>query len=98
MDQMNPKLNYVWKDGNVYSISWYSGTAVMFYNGQRVREAGLDPENPPETYSEFLEWAEALTDDTHWFSNLSSQEEWWRWQFQPIRSTLRETGTNQMGG
>ena len=81
MDKMNPNLNYVWKDGNVYSISWYSGRGVMFYNGQRVREAGLDPENPPETYSEFLEWAEALTDDSHWFINLWSQEEWWRWQF-----------------
>ena len=96
MDRMNPNLNYVWKDGNVYSISWYSGPRVMFYNGQRVREAGLDPENPPETYSEFLEWAEALTDDTHWFINLWSQEEWWRWQFMGYPFYIAATGTNQL--
>ena len=68
----------------------------MFYNGQRVREAGLDPENPPETYSEFLEWAEALTDDTHWFTNLSPQEEWWRWQFTRYPFYIAATGTNQL--
>ena len=97
MDKMNPKLNYVWKDGNVYSISWYSGPRVMFYNGQRVREAGLDPENPPETYSEFLEWAEALTDDSHWFINLWSQEEWWRWQFMGYPFYIGATGTQPVG-
>jgi putative chitobiose transport system substrate-binding protein len=96
MGKMNPKLNYTWKDGNVYSISWYSGPRVMFYNGQRVREAGLDPENPPETYSEFLEWAAALTDDTHWFTNLWTQEEWWRWQFMGYPFYIAATGTNQL--
>ena len=96
MGKMNPKLNYTWKDGNVYSISWYSGPRVMFYNGQRVREAGLDPENPPETYSEFLTWAEALTDDTHWFTNMWSQEEWWRWQFMGYPFYIAATGSNQL--
>ncbi|MCE7982823.1 MAG: extracellular solute-binding protein [Caldilinea sp. CFX5] len=96
MDKMNPKLNYTWKDGNVYSISWYSGPRVMFYNGQRVREAGLDPEKLPETYSQYLEWAKALTDDTHWFTNLWTQEEWWRWQFQAYAFYIAATGTNQL--
>jgi putative chitobiose transport system substrate-binding protein len=96
MDKMNPQLNYTWKDGNVYSISWYSGPRVMFYNGQRVREAGLDPENPPQTYSEFLEWAEALTDDTHWFTNMWTQEEWWRWQFMGYPFYIAATGSNQL--
>ncbi len=96
MGKMNPKLNYTWKDGNVYSISWYSGPRVIFYNGQRVREAGLDPENPPETYSEFLTWAEALTDDTHWFINLWTQEEWWRWQFMGYPFYIAATGSNQL--
>ena len=95
-DRMLPKLNYTWRDGNVYSISWYSGPRVMFYNGARVREVGLDPENPPETYSEFLEWAEALTDDSHWFISLWSQEEWWRWQFQAYAFFIAANGTNQL--
>ena len=96
MARMNPNLNYEWKDGHVYSISWYSGPRVMFYNGQRVREAGLDPENLPETYSEFLAWAEALTGDNQWFIDLSPGEEWWRWQFTGYPFYIAATGTNQL--
>jgi ABC-type glycerol-3-phosphate transport system substrate-binding protein len=94
--RMNPNLNYTWKDGHVYSISWYAGPMLMFYNGQRVREAGLDPENPPETYSEFLAWAEALTDENHWFTNLSAGEEWWQWQFNAYPFYIAATGSNQL--
>lgn len=96
MGKMNPNLNYTWKDGNVYSISWYSGPRVMLYNGQRVREAGLDPENPPETYSEFLTWAEALSDDSHWFTNLWTYEDWWAWQFMGYPFYIAATGSNQL--
>jgi ABC-type glycerol-3-phosphate transport system substrate-binding protein len=31
------------------------------YNAKLVEEAGLDPDNPPETWSECMEWHEALT-------------------------------------
>src|SRR5690606_29751239 len=31
------------------------------YNAQMVEEAGLDPDSPPETWSECLEWHKALT-------------------------------------
>ena len=95
-DRMLPKLNYTWRDGNVYSISWHSGPRAMFYNGARVREVGLDPENPPETYSEFLTWAEALTDDSHWFISLWSQEDWWRWEFQAYAFFIAANGTDQL--
>jgi ABC-type glycerol-3-phosphate transport system substrate-binding protein len=95
-NRMDPDLNYTWRDGHVYSISWYSGPRVIFYNGQRVREAGLDPENLPETYSEFLEWAEALTEPGRWFINLSPLEEWWRWQFTAYPFYIAATGSNQL--
>jgi ABC-type glycerol-3-phosphate transport system substrate-binding protein len=95
-ERMDPDLNYTWKDGHVYSISWYAGPRVMFYNGQRVREAGLDADNPPQTYSEFLAWAEALSGDGKWFINLSPLEEWWRWQFTGYPFYIAATGSNQM--
>jgi ABC-type glycerol-3-phosphate transport system substrate-binding protein len=31
------------------------------YNARLVEEAGLDPDNPPQTWSECMEWHEALT-------------------------------------
>jgi ABC-type glycerol-3-phosphate transport system substrate-binding protein len=95
-ERMNPKLNYTWKDGHVYSISWYSGPMMIFYNGQRVRAAGLNPEQLPETHSQFLEWAEALSGDGNWFINLSPAEEWWRWQFTAYPFYIAATGSNQL--
>lgn len=95
-DRMDPDLNYTWTDGHVYSISWYAGPRVIFYNGQRVREAGLDADNPPQTYSEFLVWAEALSGDGQWFINLPPQEEWWRWQFTGYPFYIAATGSNQL--
>ena len=62
---MEPRANYTWRDGHVYSLSWYTDPMAMYYNKQLVVDAGLDPENPPVTYSEYLEWAAALTKDTN---------------------------------
>lgn len=36
---------------------------VLFYNKQLFQEAGLDPNHPPETWDEFLEYAQILTRD-----------------------------------
>jgi ABC-type glycerol-3-phosphate transport system substrate-binding protein len=95
-DRMNPNLNYTWKDGNVYSFSWYSGPRLWFYNKKMVEAAGLDSANPPKTYSEFLTWAKALTTGEQFFSALSSAEEWWRWQFIVYPFYIAATGTNQL--
>ncbi len=79
-------MNYVWKDGHVYSLSWYYGGVALCYNSDLVIEAGLDPVNPPATYSEFLTWAQALTQDKNgdgttdqWFIAPPLGEEWWWW-------------------
>nr|HMN30554.1 substrate-binding domain-containing protein [Caldilineaceae bacterium] len=95
-NRMNPKLNYTWKDDHVYSISWYSGPWVMYYNKKLVEAAGLDAANPPKTHSEFLQWAEALTKDGQFFSALSTGEEWWQWQFTTYPFYIAATGSNQL--
>lgn len=96
MDRMNPNLNYTWKDGNVYAISWYSGPWVLFYNKKLVEEAGLDPANPPKTYSEYLAWAEALTKEGQYFIQHSVNEEWWNWEFQVYPYYVAAAGSNQL--
>ena len=60
-----PRTTTPGRDGHVYSLSWYTDPMAMYYNKQLVVDAGLDPENPPATYSEYLEWAAALTKDTN---------------------------------
>ena len=96
MGRMNPNLNYTWKDGNVYAISWYSGPWVLFYNKALVVEAGLDPANPPQTYSEFLAWAKALTKADQFFISASVDEEWWRWEFTVYPFYVAAAGSNQL--
>ncbi|NGP43994.1 ABC transporter substrate-binding protein [Bacillaceae bacterium SIJ1] len=62
-------LSYYQLDGQLYSMPFNTSNAVMFYNKDMFREAGLDPENPPSTFSEVAEAAEALSgDDTYGFT------------------------------
>lgn len=55
-------LNYYQLDGKLYSMPFNTSNAVMFYNKDMFAEAGLDPENPPSTFSEVKEAAEKLSD------------------------------------
>jgi sn-glycerol 3-phosphate transport system substrate-binding protein len=56
-------LSYYELDGELYSMPFNTSNAVMFYNKDMFEEAGLDPENPPSTFSEVAEAAEVLSDD-----------------------------------
>jgi len=59
--------------GSVWQLGWYKGVQYGFptqecflrfglnYNSALVKEAGLDPENPPSTWDELLVWQEKLT-------------------------------------
>jgi len=102
-DRLEPRANYTWSDGHVYSLSWYSNPMAMFYNRALVVAAGLDPEHPPVTYSEYLEWAAALTKDTNgdgqpdqWFISLDVAEEWWNYEFVHYPYYIAATGSNAL--
>ena len=51
-------------DGEAYGVPIHSVMLVMYYNKELFEEAGLDPENPPQTREEFLAAARALTVDS----------------------------------
>ncbi len=48
-------------DGEIYGLPLYGGTDALYYNPKLFEEVGLDPDNPPETYDELLEYAKKLT-------------------------------------
>ncbi|ENH97143.1 family 1 extracellular solute-binding protein [Gracilibacillus halophilus YIM-C55.5] len=54
-------LNYYTVDGQLYSMPFNSSTPVMLYNKDAFEEAGLDPDNPPQTFAEIKEAGEKLT-------------------------------------
>lgn len=48
-------------DGHLWSIPWQRSTPLFYYNKDHFREAGLDPENPPQTWDELRIAARKLT-------------------------------------
>lgn len=76
-------LSYYTVDGDLYSMPFNSSTPVLFYNKEAFEEVGLDPENPPRTFSEIKEAAEMLTtDDRYGFSILGNG-----WFFEQLMAT-----------
>lgn len=47
--------------GEAYGMTASASPTVLYYNKDMFRKAGLDPEQPPETWDELLEYAERLT-------------------------------------
>ena len=58
---LEPIINYYTVDGKLYSMPFNSSTALLYYNKTLFEQAGLDPNRPPQTYEEFLEYARILT-------------------------------------
>ncbi|WP_078379335.1 ABC transporter substrate-binding protein [Sutcliffiella halmapala] len=76
-------LNYYTYDGKQYSMPFNSSTPVLIYNKDAFKEVGLDPENPPRTYSEIKDAASKLkTDERFGFSMLT-----YGWFFEELLAT-----------
>lgn len=48
-------------EGKLWSIPFQRSTPLLYYNKQMFAEAGLDPNRPPQTWQELLDYAERLT-------------------------------------
>ncbi|MEZ4699042.1 MAG: ABC transporter substrate-binding protein [Rhodothermales bacterium] len=59
---LNPAIRDAPYFGGVsYGITSDIAPTVLYYNKDMFREAGLDPERPPRTWSELLDYADRLT-------------------------------------
>ncbi|MFQ3566403.1 MAG: ABC transporter substrate-binding protein [Aggregatilineales bacterium] len=59
-------LNSVDEDGVIWSIPFQRSTPILYYNKDLFAEAGLDPEQPPRSLEELIEFADLLTTDDRW--------------------------------
>jgi len=50
------------QNGEYYGVPWRWGAVGFFYNKALFEQAGLDPENPPATWTEFLDAVQTLKD------------------------------------
>jgi len=53
-------LNYYTVNGKLYSMPFNSSNAILFYNKTFFEEAGLDPNRPPRTFDELIEYSRKL--------------------------------------
>lgn len=53
-------LNYYRIDGKLYSMPFNSSNAILFYNKTLFKEAGLDPDKPPRTLEQVMEYSKKL--------------------------------------
>ncbi|MCI3920762.1 ABC transporter substrate-binding protein [Paenibacillus sp. TRM 82003] len=56
-------MNYYKVNDQFYSMPFNTSNAILYYNKDLFRSAGLDPETPPATFDEVLQTARALTKD-----------------------------------
>ena len=49
-------------DGQKYGLPWYTDCRLLLYNKKMLDDAGLDGENPPETWEELVYQAMKITD------------------------------------
>lgn len=55
-------LDLYGEDGAYYGVPWTWGAVGIFYNRDLFEQAGLDPDNPPTTWTEFLAAVQTLKD------------------------------------
>ncbi len=60
-DYVSAGLDYGTLNGSLWAIPYRVESHAIIFNKQHFRDAGLDPENPPKTWTELTKAAQALT-------------------------------------
>lgn len=53
---------YTTQDGKLLSLPFNSSTPVMFYNKDAMKQAGLNPDQPPQTWAELADMSRQIID------------------------------------
>jgi len=76
-EDRNDILNQFWsgvtRDREVYAFPFNLSVQVLYYNKDAFRQSGLDPEKPPKTWNEVIEYGKQLTRD---FDNNGIVDQW----------------------
>jgi multiple sugar transport system substrate-binding protein len=68
--------------GKLYGIPDQVTCILLFYNKDLFREKGIDPENPPKNWDEFLDYAKKLTDIKKGIYGFGMRNTlWWTFPF-----------------
>ena len=91
---------YSTSKGDMLSMPFNSSTAIMWYNKDSFKKAGLNPEQPPKTWPEVFEFAKKLKENGH--PNCGFSTAWITWltleQFSAWHNVPLATKSNGMDG
>jgi len=86
----DPVIDYYTFDGQINSLPFNSSNPILYYNKDAFREAGLDPEAPPESFAEIRQFSETLVESgaTKWGAAIPNAswlvEQWFALDDQPL--------------
>lgn len=89
--------------GHVWGVPFQRSTIVMYYNKQLFKEAGLDPERAPATWTELVDYARKLTKKdaagnvTQWGLEIPSGGAFAYWLFQALTTPNGAILMNEAG-
>lgn len=100
-------LNAATHEGKIYGVPYHTNALGYFYNKDLFREAGLDPEDPPETWSEFRAAANLITKETdshgfgymgHWGGSFEWFSPFWAFGANVLEDNMKEAALNSPQG
>lgn len=62
LHKIHPKIrDVITVNGHIYCIPWFQTAMALMYRKDMFRDAGLDPNRPPQNWDEFYEYSKKLT-------------------------------------
>lgn len=83
-------------DGQIYSIPFQRSTEILFYNKDAFEEVGLDPEAPPTSWDEVVEYGQKLTNDNRYGVGIALNSGSAQWTFGGFCIQNSKNGENLM--
>lgn len=93
---VEPVMKYYSVEGNMYCMPFNSSTAMLYYNKDVFREAGLDPEQPPQTFEEVFEYGKQIVESGAAKGGISFG--WPAWIFEQMHAYHGQLYANNENG
>ena len=94
-------------EDKIYGVPYHTNALGYFYNKDLFRKAGLDPEDPPDTWSEFRAAANLITKETdshgfgymgHWGGSFEWFSPFWAFGANVLEDNMKEAALNSPQG
>ena len=72
-DILNQFWNGVTRGRDIYAVPFNQSVQVLYYNKSAFKQAGIDPEKPPKTWDDVIDYGLKLTQD---FNSDSKVDQW----------------------